>query len=190
MHQKSDSGRVVGLFAARRRSTPQAAHQNARCDRGAVVKARGRGRAGGNVTPSGRTKKKGTKVPLQWGGARERLRQCGAGAGTGAGADGGARARARKLTDDDRGRALASGVSSRRELDARNLHEVDPGVGLYAAISAAVAFLVANRPRARSLGRPLSVLATEASKVAAGESTRLAYGVRAECRSLRPRSTA
>ena len=58
-------------------------------------------------------------------------------------------------------------LKSTKELDD-NLHDVDRSVGLYAAISAAVAFLVAIF-LARSLGRPLSVLATEAGKVAAGE---------------------
>jgi signal transduction histidine kinase len=72
-----------------------------------------------------------------------------------------------KLTDDD-GAVLAFDVlKSTKELDV-NLHDVDRSVGLYAAISAAVAFLVAVF-LARSLGRPLSVLATEAGKVAAGE---------------------
>jgi signal transduction histidine kinase len=72
-----------------------------------------------------------------------------------------------KLTDDD-GVVLAFDVlKSTKELDD-NLHDVDRSVGLYAAISAAVAFLVAIF-LARSLGRPLSVLATEAGKVAAGE---------------------
>ncbi len=72
-----------------------------------------------------------------------------------------------KLTDDD-GAVLAFDVlKSTKELDD-NLHDVDRSVGLYAAISAAVAFLVAIF-LARSLGRPLSVLATEAGKVAAGE---------------------
>jgi two-component system, NtrC family, nitrogen regulation sensor histidine kinase NtrY len=58
-------------------------------------------------------------------------------------------------------------LKSTKELDD-NLHDVDTTVGLYAAISAAVAFIVAVF-LARSLGRPLSVLATEAGKVAAGE---------------------
>jgi two-component system, NtrC family, nitrogen regulation sensor histidine kinase NtrY len=58
-------------------------------------------------------------------------------------------------------------LKSTKELDD-NLHDVDKTVGLYAAISAAVAFIVAVF-LARSLGRPLSVLATEAGKVAAGE---------------------
>lgn len=72
-----------------------------------------------------------------------------------------------RLADED-GAALTFDVlKSTKELD-ENLHEVDRSVGLYAAISAAVAFLVAI-VLARSLGRPLSVLATEAGKVAAGE---------------------
>ncbi len=72
-----------------------------------------------------------------------------------------------KLTDDD-GLVLAFDVlKSTKQLDD-NLHDVDRSVGLYAAISAAVAFLVAIF-LARSLGRPLSILANEAGKVAAGE---------------------
>lgn len=72
-----------------------------------------------------------------------------------------------KLTDED-GAVLAFDLlKSTRQLD-ENLHDVDRSVGLYAAISAAVAFIVAIF-LARSLGRPLSVLATEAGKVAAGE---------------------
>jgi nitrogen fixation/metabolism regulation signal transduction histidine kinase len=91
-----------------------------------------------------------------------------AGASAGARPEAGELARAPcKLTDGD-GAVLAFDVlKSTKELDA-NLHEVDRSVGLYAAISAAVAFLVAIF-LARSLGRPLSVLATEAGKVAAGE---------------------
>jgi signal transduction histidine kinase len=88
-------------------------------------------------------------------------------------ADSGELARAPcKLPDDD-GVVLAFDVlKSTKELDD-NLHDVDRSVGLYAAISAAVAFLVAI-VLARSLGRPLSVLATEAGKVAAGEARPLA----------------
>jgi two-component system, NtrC family, nitrogen regulation sensor histidine kinase NtrY len=77
-------------------------------------------------------------------------------------------ARATCRLSDDNGAVLAFDVlKSTRELE-ENLHDVDRTVGLYAAISAAVAFIVAIF-LARSLGRPLSVLATEAGKVAAGE---------------------
>lgn len=58
-------------------------------------------------------------------------------------------------------------VKSTRELDA-NLAEVDRAVGVLAIVAAVVAFLVAVL-LARSIGRPLSVLAREAGKVAAGE---------------------
>ena len=77
-------------------------------------------------------------------------------------------ARAECRFKDEDGAVLAFDVlKSTKELDD-NLHDVDKTVGLYAAISAAVAFIVAVF-LARSLGRPLSVLATEAGKVAAGE---------------------
>jgi signal transduction histidine kinase len=77
-------------------------------------------------------------------------------------------ARAACTFTDDSGAVLSFDVlRSTKELD-ENLHDVDQMVGLYAAISAAVAFIVAIF-LARSLGRPLSVLATEAGKVVAGE---------------------
>ena len=77
-------------------------------------------------------------------------------------------ARATCLLRDEDGVVLAFDVlKSTKELDD-SLKDVDTTVGLYAAISAAVAFIVAVF-LARSLGRPLSVLATEAGKVAAGE---------------------
>lgn len=83
-----------------------------------------------------------------------------------------ARATCDKLKDE-KGKVLAFDVlKSTRELE-ENLHDVDQMVGLYAAVSAAVAFLVAVL-LARSLGRPLSVLATEAGKVAAGDARPLA----------------
>jgi len=83
-----------------------------------------------------------------------------------------ARATCTKL-QDDKGKVLAFDVlKSTRELEA-NLQDVDQMVGLYAAVSAAVAFLVAVL-LARSLGRPLAVLANEAGKVAAGEARPLA----------------
>ncbi|MBS2011543.1 MAG: HAMP domain-containing protein [Deltaproteobacteria bacterium] len=78
-----------------------------------------------------------------------------------------ARATCDKLKDE-RGRVLAFDIlKSTRELE-ENLHDVDRTVSLYAAISAAVAFVVAVI-LARGLGRPLSDLATEAGKVAAGD---------------------
>jgi signal transduction histidine kinase len=77
-------------------------------------------------------------------------------------------ARAACTFTDGSGAVLAFDVlRSTKELE-ENLHDVDQMVGLYAAISAAVAFIVAIF-LARSLGRPLSVLATEAGKVVAGE---------------------
>ncbi len=77
-------------------------------------------------------------------------------------------ARASCRFKDDDGVVLAFDVlKSTKELDD-NLKDVDTTVGLYAAISAAVAFIVAVF-LARSLGRPLSILATEAGKVAAGD---------------------
>ncbi len=78
-----------------------------------------------------------------------------------------ARATCDKLKDE-KGKVLAFDIlKSTRELE-ENLHDVDQTVGLYAAISAAVAFVVAVI-LARGLGRPLSDLATEAGKVAAGD---------------------
>lgn len=77
------------------------------------------------------------------------------------------RATCNKLKDE-KGKPLAFAIlKSTRELE-ENLHDVDQAVGLYAAISAAVAFFVAVI-LARGLGRPLSDLATEAGKVAAGD---------------------
>lgn len=68
---------------------------------------------------------------------------------------------------DDEGHALTFDVvKSTRELQD-NLDDVDRTVGLYAAISGLVAFIAAVF-LARSLSRPLSSLATEAGKVAAG----------------------
>ena len=81
---------------------------------------------------------------------------------------GGGLARATCGLKDDDGAVLTFDVlKSTKELDD-SLHDVNTTVGLYAAISAAVAFIVAVF-LARSLGRPLSVLATEAGKVVAGE---------------------
>jgi signal transduction histidine kinase len=58
-------------------------------------------------------------------------------------------------------------VKSTKDLD-RNLAEVDRTVGLLAIIAAVVAFLVAV-VLARTISRPLAVLAHEAGKVAAGD---------------------
>ncbi|AKU97653.1 Nitrogen regulation protein NtrY [Labilithrix luteola] len=84
-------------------------------------------------------------------------------------------ARASCRLQDDSGAVLAFDVlKSTRELED-NLHDVDQTVGLYAAISGLVAFVLAII-LARSLSRPLSSLAAEAGKVAAGEARPL--GVR------------
>jgi signal transduction histidine kinase len=70
--------------------------------------------------------------------------------------------------EDGHGDALRFDViKSTRDLEA-NLAELDRTVGVLAIVAAAVAFLVAVL-LARSIGRPLAVLATEAGKVAAGE---------------------
>lgn len=84
-------------------------------------------------------------------------------------------ARAACTLKDEDGTSLAFDVlKSTKELDDKLL-DVDTTVGFSAAISAGVAFLVAIF-LARNLGRPLSVLAAEARKVAAGEARPL--GVR------------
>ena len=177
--KKSDGGRVVGLFAAR--------HVDPLLERLAktldVTVAPSWPRPVASAAAVDDDKKKSVKGPRGGKGARAGASAgAGAGASANAGAGAGASASANanagagagelarapcKLTDDD-GAVLAFDVlKSTKELDA-NLHEVDRSVGLYAAISAAVAFLVAIF-LARSLGRPLSELATEAGKVAAGE---------------------
>jgi two-component system nitrogen regulation sensor histidine kinase NtrY len=167
--KKSDGGRVVGLFAAR--------HVDPLLERLAktldVTVAPSWPRPVATVAPIEDDKKKGAKVPRPKGARASASGSAGASASASAGTSVGAAANGElarapcKLTDDD-GAVLAFDVlKSTKELDA-NLHEVDRSVGLYAAISAAVAFLVAI-VLARSLGRPLSVLATEAGKVAAGE---------------------
>ncbi|GAC1536397.1 MAG: hypothetical protein NVS3B10_28950 [Polyangiales bacterium] len=154
--KKSDGGRVVGLFAARH--VDPLLERLAKTLDVSVAPSWPRPVASA-VAPSPEAKKPSAK------GARA---SASAGAGAGAGASEGVLARAPcKLTDDDGAVLTFDVLKSTKELDA-NLHEVDRSVGLYAAISAAVAFLVAI-VLARSLGRPLSVLATEAGKVAAGE---------------------
>jgi len=180
--KKSDAGRVVGLFAARHVDPllerlaktldvtvapswprPVASAAAVEDDKKKSVKG----------TRGGKGARAGASAGAEAGAGASAGASAGAGAGAAAGPGAGAAARAElarapcKLTDDD-GAVLAFDVlKSTKELDA-NLHEVDRSVGLYAAISAAVAFLVAIF-LARSLGRPLSVLATEAGKVAAGE---------------------
>lgn len=70
--------------------------------------------------------------------------------------------------EDSHGAALPFQiVKSTRELEA-NLREIDLVVGLLMIVAAVVAFFVAFL-LARSIGRPLSLLAQEAGKVAAGE---------------------
>jgi signal transduction histidine kinase len=98
--------------------------------------------------------------------------------------DAGGAERATCRIEDSHGAALPFQiVKSTRELEA-NLAEVDRAVGVLAIIAAVVAFLVAV-VLARSIGRPLSLLAREAGKVAAGEAKPL-KGVRgsAEVREL------
>ncbi len=88
-----------------------------------------------------------------------------------------ARTRATCKLADEGGAVLSFDVlKATRELD-ENLHDVDKTVGLSAAISALVAFIVAVF-LARNLGRPLAVLATEAGKVAAGDASPLRLRVR------------
>ena len=85
--------------------------------------------------------------------------------------------------EDGRGAALPfEVVKSTRELEA-NLAEVDRAIGVLAIIAAVVAFLVAV-VLARSIGRPLSVLAQEAGKVAAGEAQPLQVRGSGEVREL------
>jgi signal transduction histidine kinase len=71
------------------------------------------------------------------------------------------------MTDKSGTKLAFDVVRSTKSLD-ETLHEVDRTVGLYAAISAGIAFIVAIF-LARSVSRPLAVLAAEAGKVAAGE---------------------
>jgi two-component system, NtrC family, nitrogen regulation sensor histidine kinase NtrY len=96
--------------------------------------------------------------------------------------DGGAE-RATCRIEDARGAALPFQiVKSTRELDA-NLAEVDRAVGVLAIVAAVVAFLVAV-VLARSIGRPLSLLAQAAGKVAAGEAQPLEVRGSGEVREL------
>jgi nitrogen fixation/metabolism regulation signal transduction histidine kinase len=152
----SDGGRIVGLFAARH--VDPLLERLAKTLDGSVAPSWPRGVArGGAGAPA--DVEKTTKMG--------RPKGAKAGAASGGGGRGELARAPCKLTDDD-GAVLAFDVlKSTKELDD-NLHEVDRSVGLYAAISAAVAFLVAII-LARSLGRPLSILATEAGKVVAGE---------------------
>ena len=101
---------------------------------------------------------------------------------SGASVAGGAE-RATCQIEDARGAALPFEiVKSTRELEA-NLAEVDRAVGVLAIVAAVVAFLVAV-VLARSIGRPLSVLAQEAGKVAAGEAQPLQVRGSGEVREL------
>jgi len=165
--KRSDGGRVVGLFAARQ-VDPLLERLARTLD---VTVAPSWPRPVATAPSDDEAKKKSPKA--RGGKAARPATGASASAHTSeparrAPADSGELARAPcKLADDD-GVVLAFDVlKSTKELDD-NLHDVDRSVGLYAAISAAVAFLVAIF-LARSLGRPLSVLATEAGKVAAGE---------------------
>jgi len=183
--KKSDGGRVVGLFAARH--VDPLLERLAKTLDVSVAPSWPRPATSAPVEPAEQEKKKSPKPPRGKGARAGASAAASASSGSPSGASSGSSsgsslggasgaggdaagelARAPcKLVDDD-GTVLAFDVlKSTRELDA-NLHEVDRSVGLYAAISAAVAFLVAII-LARSLGRPLSVLANEAGKVAAGE---------------------
>lgn len=103
-------------------------------------------------------------------------------ASSGASVAGGAD-RATCRIEDARGAALPFEiVKSTRELEA-NLAEVDRAVGVLAIVAAVIAFLVAV-VLARSIGRPLSVLAQEAGKVAAGEARPLQVRGSGEVREL------
>lgn len=166
--KKSDGGRIVGLFGAR--------HVDPLLDRLArtldVTVAPSWPRPIASGPPEEREKKAPPTASSAKGGASA-TGDGGARASASASSNGDAGDTAKlaratcQLTDDD-GAVLAFDVlKSTKELE-ENLHDVDRTVGLYAAISAAVAFIVAIF-LARSLGRPLSVLATEAGKVAAGE---------------------
>lgn len=105
-----------------------------------------------------------------------------ASAGAVAGVSGGAE-RATCQIEDGTGAALPFQiVKSTKELED-NLAEVDRAVGVLAIIAAAIAFLVAV-VLARSIGRPLSLLAQEAGKVAAGEAQPLQVRGSGEVREL------
>jgi signal transduction histidine kinase len=73
-------------------------------------------------------------------------------------------------------------IKSTKKLEDK-LGEVDRAIGLLALVAAVVAFLVAVI-LARSIGRPLAVLAGEAGKVAAGEAKPLAVRGSGELREL------
>jgi signal transduction histidine kinase len=171
--KRSDGGRVVGLFAARQ--VDPLLERLARTLDVTVAPSWPRPAASAPVEDDPKKKgpkprgQKGARAPASASAAAApsaSMRPSEAARGTTPASGELARAPC-KLTDDD-GVVLAFDVlKSTKELDD-NLHDVDRSVGLYAAISAAVAFLVAIF-LARSLGRPLSVLATEAGKVAAGE---------------------
>ncbi|HVJ90312.1 MAG TPA: ATP-binding protein, partial [Labilithrix sp.] len=85
--------------------------------------------------------------------------------------------------EDTHGAALPFEIlKSTRELEA-NLAEVDRAIGVLAIVAAVVAFLVAVL-LARSIGRPLAVLAREVGKVAEGRAEPLAVSGSGEVREL------
>ena len=189
--KKSDSGRVVGMFGARHiepllerlartvnvtvvPSWKSAASASSRATLATAVSATP------SAHPAEDEKKKGKGKKGAGAGAGAGA-SASAGAGAGAGASASASAAPPSKAADESRKAgatcrLEDGAGAVLEFDVlrstkaldENLHDVDRTVGLYAAISAFVAFIVAIF-LARSLGRPLSVLATEAGKVAAGE---------------------
>ncbi|MDB4937716.1 MAG: Nitrogen regulation protein NtrY [Labilithrix sp.] len=166
----SDGGRVVGLFAARH--VDPLLERLAKTLDVSVAPKWPRPVASASVAPEEEKPGKKGRAKAAKGAASaspspRSSTATATGTNGGVGASGELTSAPCKLTDDD-GAVLAFDVlKSTKELDD-NLHEVDRSVGLYAAVSAAVAFLVAIF-LARSLGRPLSVLATEAGKVVAGE---------------------
>lgn len=178
--KKSDGGRIVGLFGARhvdplldrlartldvtvapswpRPVSSTAAEEKEKEKEKKALPKQGKGSKGaGTASASPAAKPSASPATSASGSASARTATAG-----------GELARATCHLSDDDGVVLAFDVlKSTKELE-ENLHDVDRTVGLYAAISAAVAFVVAIF-LARSLGRPLSVLATEAGKVVAGE---------------------
>ncbi len=85
--------------------------------------------------------------------------------------------------EDGRGASLPFElIKSTRKLEA-NLEEVDRAIGILAVVAAVVAFFVAVL-LARSIGRPLSDLAQEAGKVAAGDAQPIVVRGSGEVRDL------
>jgi signal transduction histidine kinase len=181
--KKSDSGRTVGLFGARHVDpllerlartldvtvVPSWPRQVASAAVPEEAKKPAKGAGAGAGGKKGAGAKPGTSPsPSPSPSASPKSAASAAGAEQARAEGEGELARATCRLSDEGGAVLAFDVlKSTKALD-ENLHDVDRTVGLYAAISAAVAFIVAIF-LARSLGRPLSVLATEAGKVAAGE---------------------